>query len=46
MTENEMVGWHPQLDGYEFKQAPGFGDGQGRLECFSPWGLKELDTTD
>ena len=46
MTENEMVGWHPQLDGYEFKQAPGFGDGQGSLACCSPWGCKESDMTE
>ena len=35
-TEDEMVGWHHQLDGHEFEQAPGVGDGQGRLACFSP----------
>ena len=45
-TENEMVGWHHRLDGHEFKQAPGVGDGQGGLACCSPWGLKELDTTE
>ena len=39
-----MVGW--QLNGYELKQAPGAGDGQGSLACCSPWGHKELDTTD
>ena len=44
MIEDEMVGWHHPLDGYEFKQAPGFGDGQGGLLC--PWGQKELDTTE
>ena len=38
MIENEMVEWHHQLDGYEFEQVPGVGDGQGRLECSSPWG--------
>ena len=43
-TENEMVGWHRWLDGYEFEQAPGVGDGQGSLECYSTWGHKELDT--
>ena len=37
-TENEMVGWHHWLDGHEFEQAPGAGDGQGSLECCSPWG--------
>ena len=44
MTENEMVGWHHQLDGHEFEQAPGVGGGQGSLACCSPWGPKELDT--
>ena len=44
MTEDKMVGWHHQLDGYEFEQAPGVGDEQGSLACCSPWGLKELDT--
>ena len=43
-TEDEMVGWHHWLDGHEFEQAPGVSDGQGSLACFSPWGLKELDT--
>ena len=38
MTENEMVGWHHWLNGYEFEQAPGVGDGQGSLACCSPWG--------
>ena len=41
-----MVGWHQQLDGHEFEQVPGVGDGQGSLECCSPWGRKELDTTE
>ena len=41
MTEDEMVGWHHQLDGHEFEQAPGVGDGQGSLVCCSPWGHKE-----
>ena len=44
MTRDEMVGWHHQLDGHESEQAPGVGDGQGRLACCSPWGQKELDT--
>ena len=39
-TENEMVGWHHWLDGHEFEQAPGFGDGQGSLACCSPWFTK------
>ena len=46
MTENEMVGWHHQLDGHEFEKAPGGGDGQGSLECYSPWGCKVLDMTE
>ena len=41
-----MVGWHHQLDGHEFEQAAGVGDGQGGLPCCSPWGHKELDTTE
>ena len=45
-TEDEMVGWHHRLDGQEFEQAPGVGDGQGSLVCCSPWGHKELDTTE
>ena len=44
MTENEMVGWHHQLDGHE--QALGVGDGQGSLVCCSPWGHKESDMTE
>ena len=46
MTEDEMVGWHHQLDGYEFKQTLGDGEGQGGLACCSPWGRKELDTSE
>ena len=42
MTEDEMVGWHHRLDGYEFEQALGVGDGQGSLACCSPRGCKEL----
>ena len=45
MTENEMVGWHHQLDGHEIEQAPGDGEGQGSLAGCSPWGHKESDTT-
>ena len=41
-----MVGWHHQLDGHEFEQDPEVGDGQGSLACCSPWGHKELDTTE
>ena len=40
-TEDEMVGWHHWLNRHEFEQAPGIGDGQGRLACCSPWGKKE-----
>ena len=46
MTENEIVGWHHQLDDHEFEQALGVGDGQGSLARCSPWGCKELDTTE
>ena len=45
MTEDEMVGWHHQLNGHEFEQTPGDGDEQESLECCSPWGHKESDTT-
>ena len=41
MTEDEMFGWHHQLIGPEFEQAPGVGDEQGSLACCSPWGPKE-----
>ena len=41
-TENEMVGWHYQLDGHKFEQALGVGDGQQSLECCSPWGRTRL----
>ena len=46
MTEHKMVGWHHRLDGYEFEQALGVCNGQGGLTCCSPWGRKELDTTE
>ena len=46
MTEDEIVGWHHQLDGHEFEQALGDGEGQGSLACCSPRGHKELDTTE
>ena len=46
MTEDEMVGWYHRLEGHEFEQAPEVGDGQGSLVCCSPWGHKELDTTE
>ena len=42
MTEDEMVGRHHQLNGHEFEQTLGEGDGQGSLVCCSPWHLKEL----
>jgi len=44
MTEDEMLGWHHPLDGPEFEQAQGDGEGQGSLVCCSPWGCKESDT--
>ena len=46
MTEHEMVGWHHPLDGHEFEQALGNGEGKGSQECCSPWGCRELDTTE
>ena len=46
MTKDEMVRWHHQLDGYEFEQSLGVGDGQGSLARNSPWGHKELDMTE
>ena len=45
-TEDEMVRWHHQLDEQEFEQAPGVGDGQGSLACYSPQGRQESDTTE
>ena len=41
-----MVGWHHGLDGHEFEQGLGDGEGQGNLVCCSPWGRKELDMTE
>ena len=46
MTEDEMVGWHHGLDGHEFEQALGVGEGQGSLVCHNPWGCKESDMTE
>ena len=46
MVEDEMFGWHHQLNGHEFEQAPGVGDGQGGLASCSPWDHKESDTTE
>ena len=45
-TEDEMVGWHHQLDGHEFEQTSRVGDGQGSLVCYSPWDHKESDMTE
>ena len=44
-TEDEIIGWHHQLDGHEFEQVLGESEGQGSIECCSPWGHKALDTT-
>ena len=46
MTEDEMVGWHHRLNGHEFEQIPGVGDGHGGLVCCSPWSRKESDMTE
>ena len=46
MTKDEMVGWHHRLDGHEFEQTPGDGEGQGSLACCSPGGRKESDMTE
>ena len=46
MTEDEMAGWHHQLDGHEFGWTPGVGDGQGGLACCNSWGHKESDVTE
>ena len=45
-TENEMVDWHHRLDGHEFEQSLGVGDGQESLTCCNPWGCKDSDTTE
>ena len=45
-TEDEMAGWHHQLDAHEFGWTPGAGDRQGGLACCDLWGCKELDTTE
>ena len=44
VTEDEMVGWHHQLNGHEFEWTLGDNKGQGSRVCYSPWGYKELDT--
>ena len=46
MTEDEMVGWHHRLDGCEFEQTLGGGEGQRSLAYCSPWGHKDSDTTE
>ena len=46
MIEGEMIGWHHQLDGPEFEQTLGVGDGQGDLGCCGPWGCQESDMTE
>ena len=45
-TEDEMDGWYHQLNGHEFEQTPGDSERQGSLACYSPWGCKELGTTE
>ena len=46
MTEDEMAGWHHQLNEHDFEQTPGDGEGQGCLAHCSPWGRKESDTAE
>ena len=46
MTEDKMVEWQHQLNGHEFEQASGDGEGQGGLACCDSWGRKESDTTE
>ena len=46
ITEDEMIGWHHQLNGHEFGWTLGAGDGQGGLACCGTWGRKESDTTE
>ena len=46
MTEDVVVEWQHQLNGHEFEQAPGVGDGQGSLACCGPWGHKQVDMTE
>ena len=46
VTQDETVGRHHRLNGHEFEQTLGDGEGQGRLVCCNPWGHKELDTTE
>ena len=44
VTDDEMVGWHHQLNEHEFEQILGDSEGQGSLVCCSTWGHKDLDT--
>ena len=46
MTEDEMVGWHHQLNGHEFEQTPGDSEGQGSLVCCISWACQESDATE
>ena len=46
MPEDGMIGWHHRLNGHEFEQTPGESEGQGSLECCSPWDCKELDMSE
>ena len=46
MTEDEMIGWHHQLDGHELQQVPAVGDEEGSLAWCSPWCCNEVDTTE
>ena len=46
VAEDEMVGWHHRLNGHEFEQTPGDGEGPRSLACCSPWSHKESDTTE
>ena len=46
MTEDEMAGWHHQLNGHEFERTLGDGDGKGGLACCNSWGCKESDTAE
>ena len=46
MTEDKMGGWHHRLNGHEFEQTLGDGEGQGSLACCSAWGLKESGMTE
>ena len=45
-TEDKLAGWHHRLNGHEFEQALGDGEGLGSLACYSPWGHKDSDTTE